>query len=206
MGSRTPLPFDDALLELINDSSLQQWVVIPPRTAVQDCLAAAEEIDASLGRSKPMSFRRLWGRGERAWSTARFTEVNTSAPSRQPSSPHERLRDHRDDRRFVYRDVRDGGPAGPSLRRLPAPGRVFIRRSPRHVLRGLPEPRNGPIHHRTRFRRGGEPPVLLPLHHVARPRSRTESWLARGSPRSDWMSTPNTGGSSKDQRPTPGFT
>jgi len=45
MGSRTPLPFDDALLELINDSSLQQWAVIPPRTAVQDCLAAAAEID-----------------------------------------------------------------------------------------------------------------------------------------------------------------
>jgi hypothetical protein len=40
-GSRAPLPFDDALLELINDSSLQQWAVIPPRTAVQDCLAAA---------------------------------------------------------------------------------------------------------------------------------------------------------------------
>ena len=49
LGSRTPLPFDDALLELINDSSLQQWAVIPPRTAVQDCLAAAEEIDGLIG-------------------------------------------------------------------------------------------------------------------------------------------------------------
>jgi hypothetical protein len=27
-------------------------------------------------------------------------------------------------RRSVYRDLRDGGPARPSLRRLPAPGRV----------------------------------------------------------------------------------
>jgi len=49
MGSRTPLPFDDALLELINDSSLQQWAVIPPRTAIQDCLAAAAEIDSLIG-------------------------------------------------------------------------------------------------------------------------------------------------------------
>ena len=48
-GSRTPLHFDDALLELINDASLQQWAVIPPRTAVQDCLAAAAEIDALIG-------------------------------------------------------------------------------------------------------------------------------------------------------------
>ena len=48
MGSRTPLPFDDALLELINDSSLQQWAVIPPQTAVQHCLAAAAEIDGLI--------------------------------------------------------------------------------------------------------------------------------------------------------------
>jgi hypothetical protein len=48
LGSRTPLPFDDALLELINDASLQQWGVIPPRTAVQDCLAAATEVDALI--------------------------------------------------------------------------------------------------------------------------------------------------------------
>jgi hypothetical protein len=48
MGSRTPLPFDDALLELINDASLQQWGVIPPRIALQDCLAAAEDVDALI--------------------------------------------------------------------------------------------------------------------------------------------------------------
>ena len=48
LGSRTPLLFDDALLELINDASLQQWGGIPPRTAVQDCLAAAAEIDALI--------------------------------------------------------------------------------------------------------------------------------------------------------------
>ncbi len=48
IGSRTPLPFDDALLELINDAALQQWGVIPPRTAMQDSLAAAEDIDALI--------------------------------------------------------------------------------------------------------------------------------------------------------------
>jgi hypothetical protein len=48
-GSHTPLHFNDALLELINDASLQQWAVIPPRIAVQDCLTAAAEIDALIG-------------------------------------------------------------------------------------------------------------------------------------------------------------
>ena len=47
-GSRTPLHFENALLELINDASLQQWGVIPPQTAVGDCLAAATEIDAFI--------------------------------------------------------------------------------------------------------------------------------------------------------------
>jgi hypothetical protein len=48
-GSRTPLHFDDALLELLNDASLKLWDAIPPRTAVQDCLVAAAEIDALIG-------------------------------------------------------------------------------------------------------------------------------------------------------------
>jgi hypothetical protein len=47
-GIRTPPPVDDALMELINDASLRQWGAIPPQTAVQDCLAAAEEIDALI--------------------------------------------------------------------------------------------------------------------------------------------------------------
>jgi len=44
-GSRTPIDFDDALLELINEASLQQWAAIPPRAAVEDCLAAAGQLD-----------------------------------------------------------------------------------------------------------------------------------------------------------------
>jgi DinB superfamily len=47
-GSRTPTDLDDALLELINDASLQQWAVIPPRAAVDDCLAATAQIDALI--------------------------------------------------------------------------------------------------------------------------------------------------------------
>jgi hypothetical protein len=47
--SRTPIDFDDALLELINDASLQQWVAIPPRAAVEDCLAAADQLNDLIG-------------------------------------------------------------------------------------------------------------------------------------------------------------
>jgi hypothetical protein len=51
-GRGTPLPIDDAVQELVqelvNDASLQQWLLIPPRTAFQDCLAAAAEVDALI--------------------------------------------------------------------------------------------------------------------------------------------------------------
>jgi hypothetical protein len=52
-GSRTPLPMDDALQklvqELVNDASLRQWAAIPPRTALEECIAAAAQIDALIG-------------------------------------------------------------------------------------------------------------------------------------------------------------
>jgi hypothetical protein len=47
-GSRTPIDLDDAFLELINDASLRQWAVIPPRAAVEDCLEATAQIDAFI--------------------------------------------------------------------------------------------------------------------------------------------------------------
>jgi len=47
-GSRTPIDLDDALLELINDASLQQWVATPPRTAVEDCLVAADDLNGLI--------------------------------------------------------------------------------------------------------------------------------------------------------------
>jgi DinB superfamily len=48
-GDRTPMSVDDAFMERINDASLDQWMAIPPRAAVEQCLAAAEEVDAYLG-------------------------------------------------------------------------------------------------------------------------------------------------------------
>jgi hypothetical protein len=51
-GSGTPLPIDDAVQglvqDLVNDACLQQWLLIPPRTAFRDCLAAASEVDALI--------------------------------------------------------------------------------------------------------------------------------------------------------------
>lgn len=55
-GSGTPLPIDDAVQELVqelvNDASLQQWLLITPRTAFQDCLAAAAGVDALIASLK----------------------------------------------------------------------------------------------------------------------------------------------------------
>jgi len=48
-GSGVPLPIDDAPMELINQAALREWTVIPPRTAVEECLAAAETIDRFIG-------------------------------------------------------------------------------------------------------------------------------------------------------------
>jgi hypothetical protein len=45
-GDRTPVAVDGAFMERINDASLDQWMAIPPRAAVEQCLAAAVEVDA----------------------------------------------------------------------------------------------------------------------------------------------------------------
>jgi hypothetical protein len=44
----TPLPLDDALLELINDADLSHWTKVPPRLAAEECLEAAERLDALI--------------------------------------------------------------------------------------------------------------------------------------------------------------
>jgi hypothetical protein len=44
----TPLPLDDALLELINDADLPHWTNVPPRIAAEECLEAAETLDALI--------------------------------------------------------------------------------------------------------------------------------------------------------------
>ena len=48
-GSRTPDRMDDTPQDLINDAALSGWIAIPPRVAVDGCLAAAEEIDRFIG-------------------------------------------------------------------------------------------------------------------------------------------------------------
>jgi len=44
-GSDIPIPIDDAAMELVNQAALPEWMVIPPSTAVQECIDAAETID-----------------------------------------------------------------------------------------------------------------------------------------------------------------
>ena len=47
-GSRAPDPIDGTPQDLINDAALPGWNAIPPRAAVDECLAAADELDRSL--------------------------------------------------------------------------------------------------------------------------------------------------------------
>jgi hypothetical protein len=44
-GDRIPPSADDALMDRINDAALPQWLAVPARAAVEDCLAAAADID-----------------------------------------------------------------------------------------------------------------------------------------------------------------
>jgi hypothetical protein len=48
-GSRAPDRMDDTPQDLINDAALPGWLAIPPRAALDACLAAAEEIDRFIG-------------------------------------------------------------------------------------------------------------------------------------------------------------
>lgn len=48
MGSRTPVDLDDPLLELVNEASLQQWVAVPPRVAIEACFHAAAQLDVLI--------------------------------------------------------------------------------------------------------------------------------------------------------------
>ena len=52
-GSRAPDRMDDAPQDLINDAALPGWIAIPPRAAVDECLAAAEEIDRFIDSLDP---------------------------------------------------------------------------------------------------------------------------------------------------------
>jgi hypothetical protein len=47
-GERTPMAVDDGFMNRINDASLRQWMSIPPRVAVEQCVAAAHDVDAFI--------------------------------------------------------------------------------------------------------------------------------------------------------------
>lgn len=49
-GEPTPMPVDDAVMDRINDASLRQWLAIPARVAVEECLAAAVELEDLISR------------------------------------------------------------------------------------------------------------------------------------------------------------
>lgn len=52
-GARTPDPIDGTPQDLINEAALPGWTAIPPRAAVDACLAAAEELDRFIGSLDP---------------------------------------------------------------------------------------------------------------------------------------------------------
>jgi DinB superfamily len=47
-GERTPMAVDSGLMDRINDASLHQWMSIPPRIAVEECVTSASALDAFL--------------------------------------------------------------------------------------------------------------------------------------------------------------
>jgi hypothetical protein len=44
-GTGAPLPIEDDPLELVNQAGLHEWGAVPPRTAIEECLAAAEAMN-----------------------------------------------------------------------------------------------------------------------------------------------------------------
>jgi hypothetical protein len=49
-GERTPMQVDGAVMGRINDASLRQWLAIPARIAVDEFIAAAEELEELISR------------------------------------------------------------------------------------------------------------------------------------------------------------
>jgi hypothetical protein len=47
-GNDMPVSVDDDAMDLVNDAALPEWTVIPPATAVRDCLAAANTVDGFI--------------------------------------------------------------------------------------------------------------------------------------------------------------
>jgi len=47
-GEATPLSVDDGVMDRINAASLRQWIAMPPRASVEQCLDAAAQLDRHL--------------------------------------------------------------------------------------------------------------------------------------------------------------
>jgi hypothetical protein len=52
-GDRTPMAVDDGVMDRINDASLRQWLAIPARVAVEECLAAGVDFEDLTSRLDP---------------------------------------------------------------------------------------------------------------------------------------------------------
>ncbi len=50
MGESTPMQVDGAVMDRLNDASLRQWLAIPARIAVDEFIAAAEELEELISR------------------------------------------------------------------------------------------------------------------------------------------------------------
>jgi hypothetical protein len=62
-GERTPMPVDDAVMDRINDASLRQWLAIPARIAVDELLAAGEELEDLLAGLDAATVAEVVGEG-----------------------------------------------------------------------------------------------------------------------------------------------
>lgn len=48
-GEQTPASVDGGTMDRLNDASLRQWLAMPARVSVADCLDAASEVDRFVG-------------------------------------------------------------------------------------------------------------------------------------------------------------
>jgi hypothetical protein len=62
-GDRTPMPVDDAVMDRINDALLRQWLAIPTRVAVGECLDAAAELEDLLSGLDATTVAEVVGEG-----------------------------------------------------------------------------------------------------------------------------------------------
>jgi hypothetical protein len=47
-GCGVPVPIEDVVADLVNEAALPQWLMVPPKVAVDECLEAAEAFDGFI--------------------------------------------------------------------------------------------------------------------------------------------------------------